>query len=134
MATLTFAGVLEILNCSTCGQPFAISKAKYDRCRQTGEGFYCPSGHSLVFSETENIQLKQELARAKESMEYLKQAKARLHEEVLHLNYSVRAQKAAKTKIMNRVKHGICPCCRRSFGNLQNHFKTQHPELLVVNS
>lgn len=38
------------------------------------------------------------------------------------------AQKAAKTRLRNRIKHGVCPCCSRSFDNLRRHMQTKHPE------
>jgi hypothetical protein len=25
------------------------------------------------------------------------------------------------------VKHGVCPCCKRTFENLARHMKGQHP-------
>jgi hypothetical protein len=31
------------------------------------------------------------------------------------------------TKIKNRVGHGVCPCCTRSFQNLARHMASEHP-------
>jgi hypothetical protein len=39
-----------------------------------------------------------------------------------------RAEKAAKTKIKNRVAKGVCPCCNRTFQNLADHMKSKHPD------
>jgi negative regulator of replication initiation len=39
-----------------------------------------------------------------------------------------RAEKAAKTKIKQRVAHGVCPCCTRSFSDLKRHMTTKHPD------
>lgn len=38
-----------------------------------------------------------------------------------------RAEKAAKTRLKNRAKAGVCPCCNRTFKQLAAHMKTQHP-------
>lgn len=37
------------------------------------------------------------------------------------------AQKAATTRLKNRVKMGICPCCHRTFKQLAAHMKKKHP-------
>lgn len=38
-----------------------------------------------------------------------------------------RAEKAAKTRIKNRISKGVCPCCNRTFANLAQHMANQHP-------
>jgi hypothetical protein len=42
--------------------------------------------------------------------------------------YSRRAEKAAKTRIKNRISKGVCPCCNRTFQDLQRHMTTKHPD------
>ncbi len=121
---------LKPMECGECGIVFAISEAKYNRCRQSGEGWYCPNGHSRVFSSSENTELKYKVERLEREVQRSKDYIQEKNHQILQLNYSVRAQKAAKTKILNRVKNGVCPCCNRTFANLQNHFKSKHPELL----
>ena len=39
-----------------------------------------------------------------------------------------RGEKAAKTRIKNRIANGVCPCCRRSFQNLHRHMLNKHPD------
>lgn len=39
-----------------------------------------------------------------------------------------RAEKAAKTKLKQRIANGVCPCCQRSFTNLHSHMQKQHPD------
>ena len=29
---------------------------------------------------------------------------------------------------LQRVEHGVCPCCKRSFSALARHMATKHPE------
>lgn len=33
---------------------------------------------------------------------------------------------------LKRIHNGVCPCCNRSFVNLQRHMKTKHPEVVSV--
>lgn len=35
------------------------------------------------------------------------------------------------TKLKNRVGHGVCPCCNRSFGNLARHIESEHPTFIA---
>lgn len=44
------------------------------------------------------------------------------------LGRSLTAQRGATKRLSNRVKNGVCPCCTRSFHNLREHMKTQHPD------
>lgn len=117
------------MECS-CGSIYGISEEKYNYCLETGHHWFCPNGCRRIFCEPVNSKLR-------DKIESLERQKHNLNEVIdIHkrtieqLGYSVRAQKAAKTKIINRVKNGICPCCNRTFQNLQNHFKSKHPELL----
>lgn len=47
--------------------------------------------------------------------------------EASRAEHSRRAEKAAKTRIKNRIARGVCPCCKRTFQNLAAHMQTQHP-------
>lgn len=134
METLTYTGKVVIVSCGhpdCAGQYFGMAEEFYEQKRRDHTGWYCPRGHSRVYSgKSDEEQLKQEIQQKQESINYLREANGKLHTKITNLNYSVRAQKAAKTKIMNRIKNGVCPCCNRTFQDLQNHFKTKHPELL----
>jgi len=45
-----------------------------------------------------------------------------------HKEAQRRAEKAAKTRIKNRIGNGVCPCCNRTFKDLASHMKCKHPE------
>lgn len=36
--------------------------------------------------------------------------------------------KAAHTRTKNRIAKGVCPCCSRTFLDLQRHMQTKHPD------
>ena len=48
--------------------------------------------------------------------------------EAKHQKNVARSQKAAKTRLKNRVASGVCPCCNRTFKQLAAHMSRQHPE------
>ncbi len=89
--------------------------------RENQRGIYCPLGHSWVRSgQSKCDRLNQQLQRERSHHD---QTKAELRETEARR----RAEKGAKTKIMNRVAAGICPVCRRPFANLMRHMQGQHP-------
>ena len=112
----------ETLQCAHCNVSFAITADFMQRRRDDGKTFYCPSGHSNVYNgKTEAQKLKDELAREKEIREA---AEARAQKAKSDLDVVSRAHGRMRQRIVN----GTCPCCNRSFSNLRDHMKTQHPE------
>jgi hypothetical protein len=128
-----FTTTLIMEYCCECGIPFGITKDYRRERRGDHKSFYCPSGHKQYFPQKSDEEiLKQELHNQKNTESYLREANASLHNQLTSANYSIRAHKAAKTKILNRVKNGVCPCCNRQFQDLQQHFQSKHPELFKL--
>ena len=55
-------------DCCVCGVIFGMPKQFYEQRRRSGNEFYCPNGHRLVYTETEVDKLKKELERTKEKL------------------------------------------------------------------
>ncbi len=129
MSVQTFFETLEIIHCAYCGIPFGVTSDFEQRRRKDHEGFYCPKGHSNYYKgKSEEEKLKQQLKLKQEELEWTERRNAELHNQITHKNNVIRSEKAAKTRIKNRIHNGVCPCCNRSFQNLKNHMKNQHPE------
>ena len=47
METQVVMRTLVVVQCGVCDILFGLSQAKYDRCFNTGEGFFCPNGHNF---------------------------------------------------------------------------------------
>lgn len=114
-----------------CGTPFALPKELLKAARGSGHTIYCPHGHSVAWKETEETRLRRERDR-------LKQEQARLEDEKRWAEErasvaSVRADKAERKvkKLTKRVAAGTCPCCQRTFSNMAEHMKHQHPEFVA---
>lgn len=115
--------------CLTCKTPIWMEQSAYDTYVQTCASFYCIHGHQQCFvrgkSEAQKLRdgLERERRRrqsAEQNVEYESQMK-RLAER------STRAYKDQATKLRNRAKAGICPCCQRHFTQLERHMATKHP-------
>lgn len=129
--TQTFIGTLVVEYCYKCGMPFGMTRDYNDQKRRDRTSFHCPNGHAQVYAgKTEEQKLREQLADKQGTIDWYANRNTELHDKITNLKYTNRALKAAKTKIMNRVKNGVCPCCNRTFKDLQSHFKSVHPDLV----
>lgn len=125
--------VLQLVECANCGVPFGITEVFEKRRREDNKTFYCPHGHQNVYVESQKEKLERALQQERQRHD---QTKAELHDRERRLRAGERKLRAAKgqlTKVKNRVQHGVCPCCNRTFQNLQRHMKTQHPDFASTN-
>lgn len=112
----------ESIECCNCGIVFAVSKERDDRWRQKHERFYCPSGHPQSYrAESEEEKLRAKLASARERADHYQDQRDRLERS----NIAIRGH---QTRLRKRIRAGCCPCCNRTFQNLQRHMKSQHPK------
>lgn len=112
--TMTFRTV----PCARCGIIFGVTQEFDDRKRNTHEGFFCPSGHSLSYPGESDAQRLADAARKLEESE---------RRERLAVTEKLRIQTDLR-RLRKRIKNGVCPCCKRSFTNIHAHIKTKHPE------
>lgn len=117
---------LERITCPTCGVFFASPVVSLRR--KDGDRLCCPNGHGIWWTTTEAMNLRKDIknledARAKiaRDLEWQK-AQTRMAEERL-----AKEQRKAK-RIAKRISCGVCPCCNRTFQNLQQHMSTQHKD------
>jgi len=119
---------IDIIQCAGCGIDFGIGQDFERRRREDHGTFYCPNGHSNVYdheTEAENLRFQNERLRA--------QAKTARENEQFHRERAAHERRSAAavrghlTRLRNRISNGVCPCCQRSFENVRNHIKGQHP-------
>lgn len=111
-STLNFSKII----CCKCSAPFLILEDRIEQLRESHASFWCPycacRQHFVGKSEKEKLQ--EQLTRVKEQRDAAERSAA--------------AQRGAKTRILNRIKNGVCPCCSRYFSNLHQHILTKHAE------
>ena len=125
--------VFNVIECASCGIPFAITAEFEKRRREDHKDFYCPNGHSLVFNgPSESERRAKEAEKRAERLERQVQAeKDRVQfwrDEHDATKRSLTATKGQLTKTKKRVANGVCPCCKRNFPSLARHMKTEHPD------
>lgn len=135
MATTTiYTGELIVEQC-WCGIQHAVPASLIRRQRdqqnagQSQLSIYCPLGHAWTRAGTSEVdllkrQIEQEQNRTIAERQRHDQTRAELRE----TENKRRAEKAAKTRMRNRIANGVCPCCNRYFAQLARHMANQHPE------
>jgi hypothetical protein len=118
---LTYTDTLTIIECGHCHIPFAIPHDMYLNRVKDGRLFYCPNGHNIGYTDTENKILKRQLA-------YAEGRAVHLADQLESEKRSKAALKGHMTRMRNRITNGVCPWCNRSFLNVRNHVHHMHPE------
>lgn len=112
----------EIIHCCNCGMAFAMTTEFQRRRLDDRKSFYCPAGHSQVYTGLSEAQrLKKELDQTTQRLERVEGQVATVRRERDHI---AKAHKKMRVRVMN----GVCPCCNRSFDNLRMHMETKHPD------
>lgn len=131
--------VLNALDCPSCGAVFAVTDEFERRRREDGASFYCPSGHSMSYGDSDLERAKKDAAAQKQRAERLGKRLQFAELEVIEererreaVERSRNAIKGVVTKMRKRSRAGMCPVpgCRRHFGEtaLTKHLATVHPD------
>lgn len=117
---------LATIECCRCGITFGVPELFERTRRNDHQLFYCPAGHSQYFSG------KSEAEKLRDILEAERQSYARAREfaenRLRYAKYDIAAAKGKLTKLKNRIANGVCPCCGRTFVQLQRHISNKHPE------
>jgi hypothetical protein len=129
-AQIQFAVNFITEECYKCGITFAVPAYFHRQCKEQGKAkeFFCPNGHGQVYMDGEVEKLRKQIELEKKNAEWFADRLKRSQSKELMTEYRRRAAQGQLTKIKKRVGDGVCPCCRRTFSNLQRHMHNQHPE------
>lgn len=134
MALLEQTGQLVVVRC-WCGLQHAVPESLHDaQLRQFNDdkpmtAIYCPLGHTWYpAGETKAAQLQNQLQQEQARTHRERAAHDQTRAELQTTERRRRAEKGAKTRLQKRVANGVCPCCKRTFQNLQRHMDAKHPE------
>lgn len=118
------------VNCARCKTSLWLPEDLHAVARNSEDvSFYCPYGHQQHFpkGETEETRLRRERDRLNQRIAERDDEIARQRTMREETERRLAATKGVVTRIKNRVGHGICPCCNRTFGDLSRHMATKHP-------
>lgn len=129
--TLTLQTETEffIESCFTCGCQFAMTRDFYDNRQRNKDSFYCPAGHAQHYTGKSDRELRREAeARERAALDQLQAAEAENRRIKREAAVERKAAATEQSRLAQRSRGGVCPCCDRSFVQLARHMKTKHPE------
>jgi len=125
---------VKLVKCYRCNVQFGMTDDFHNMAVTRGEAFtwYCPNGHAQVFTarESEEDKLRRERDRLRQSVAEWQDAEREQRERAQLAERRASAARGQVTKLKNRASKGICPCCNRTFTNLQRHMATKHPTFI----
>ncbi len=116
-----------VWECGACGVVSTCPEVVYDQHCAEGGYHHCPNGHTWGWAKDAC-----ERERLRRERDQLKQRIAQKDDEIA--NQISRAAKAETeiTRLHKRAKAGVCPCCNRTFVNMQRHMKSKHPNIVQI--
>lgn len=120
----TDGGQLVLTQCGSCSVWHAFPKIIYEKCLEEGGFWSCPLGHQRGYQEGRN-----EREAVRRERDILKQQTARLEDELKSAKVEIEKAHKETLAVKRRATSGICPCCNRTFANVQRHMKTKHPNV-----
>lgn len=133
-AVLAFTMKFVHVECYRCGCPIMLPEEFNKHRLNDHKSFWCPNGHEQAYhGESEAERLRKSL-----HAETLKRERAeRERREAQEAEQrAVAAREALERKAKREKKRaaaGVCPCCPRTFVNLQRHLVTKHPDYAAEN-
>lgn len=123
-------GERHVVNqCGTCAVWHTIPEIIYNSYRAEGGFWHCPNGHQRGFRKGQD-EIDQENIRRERDR--LKQDTARLECEVVGQRQRADAAEKKVIQIKRRAAAGVCPCCNRTFLNIQRHMKSKHANVVPL--
>lgn len=119
----------EDLVCGECGIVFYVPAYwKSKRVNERGS-FSCPNGHGRRFiGETEAEKIKRKLTA---QLEAERRQNEWLNVRISQQKKTLAAVRGSATKLKKHIRHGVCPCCHRTFKQLSAHMATKHPDYVA---
>lgn len=131
MNTMEFTHVVELVAVeSSCGHVIYMT-ADFKKQRQRDHNtFFCTTCGSRRHwpGESDIEKLRRERDAALQREETIRQQRLELERHQITLRRQLSAAHGQTTKIKNRVSKGVCPCCNRTFENLQRHMASKHAD------
>lgn len=116
------------LSCSQCGIIYFFPEKWCDTAANEKTAWECPNGHGQQFTDSEADRLRRERDRLAQRIAEKDDEIAQVRGQRDSAEHQARAFKGHVTRIRNRIGHGVCPCCNRTFENLHRHMASEHPD------
>lgn len=118
-----------VTQCASCAVWHTVPEVVWD-CQRAEGGFHsCPNGHQRGWSKgTDEIE-RENIRRERDR---LKQDAGRLNDELAAQRKRAEDAERVNRKLKTRAAAGVCPCCNRTFLNMQRHMRSKHPNVVPL--
>lgn len=122
-----------VWQCQSCGVFATVPEVVEERMRKAGGYRSCPNGHQWGWSkeQSEDEKIRRERDRLKQDQARLEEEKAATQLALEVARDRMRKAEVANKRLKKRASAGTCPCCSRTFSNMSEHMKKQHPEFVT---
>lgn len=118
-----------VTQCGTCAVWHTIPEVVYETQRREGGFHSCPNGHMRGWDKGTDAIERENIRRERDR---LKQDAARLADEIAAERKRAEDAEKRVLQIKRRAAAGVCPCCNRTFLNIQRHMKSKHPNVVPL--
>jgi len=118
-----------IRQCGTCAVWHTVPEIVYDAFSREGGYWSCPNGHQRGFAKGSDEIGRENTRRERDR---LKQDAARLNDELTAERKRAEEAERKIVQVRRRAAAGVCPCCNRTFLNMQRHMKSKHPNVIPL--
>lgn len=118
---------IERLELSSCGHVIYMTCDMSKQRRRDHKTWYC-----TVCGQARYWPSESDMERIRRERDAAVQREETIRKSLQDTQRRLSAQFGENTKLRNRVKNGVCPCCTRSFQNLKQHIATKHPDFDVA--
>lgn len=129
--TYTISIGLVAFTCDKCGATFGVPSIYYRRWQEGAEPgkvvHCCCCGMQWTCSETDKTKLERQLAAERAQHDQTRASRDEWRRMERERARQLSATKGVVTRTKRRISHGVCPCCTRTFQNLREHMRNQHP-------
>jgi hypothetical protein len=130
VTTVLLSGERHVVRqCATCAVWHTVPEVTYEAYSREGGFWSCPNGHQRGFRKGSDEIEREETRRERDR---LKQDAARLNGELAAERKRADEAERKTVQIRRRAAAGVCPCCNRTFLNVQRHMKTKHANVVPL--
>ena len=108
--------IFEMIICHKCKVPFMVTQEHRAKLLKTGDGFYCPAGHTLVYSKPKE-ECPTKLEKTQKELEY-----------AWHLVREIRDEKWELDQKLRDLRKTECPHCGVRRINIGKHIAKYHSD------
>lgn len=130
MTTVLLSGERHVVNqCGTCAVWHTVPEIVYDCFKREGGYWHCPNGHQRGWDKGTDAIERENIRRERDR---LKQDAARLQDEIAAERKRADEAEHKIVQVRRRAVAGVCPCCNRTFLNVQKHMQSKHPNVVPL--